>query len=746
MQKVLRKRIVRDFKANIARYIALGFLIMLSMYLIVSMLGAAETIIRGSEKSDQKANVEDGEFALFTPLTQEDKKELSDSGVSVEEMFSLDYTMDDTTVRVFKNRKNINKITANQGKTASKDNEVLLERRYCEDNDINVGDNVIIGGGAFLVVGTGTVPDYDSPLKSLADTGCDSRHFGIAFVTDSAYEKLSHDKNSSKAEEYYYSYKLDGAISHSQLKEQLKEKDNTLLAFVKAEDNARIQAASGDQELYRSAGTIAGGIILVLISYVLSVFVVHSIDSESSVIGALYALGVKKRDLMKHYIFLPAIIAVVSGILGTALGYSRLGVNVQMQDCYNYYSLPELDVIIMPYLIVYGVIAPPVICIIVTSLVINKRLSKPVLALIKNEQKAGRGGNIKTKKLKFISLFKVRQLLREKRTAFTVVFGMFVSMLIAVLALEIYVYCYNVKVQYPEDTAYEYMYTYKYPQENIPDGGYKAFAKTLKKSIYGYSFDVTVMGITDDNPFFDVNPEDSCNKVVISSSIMYKFGIGKGDYITLTDEENDVDYKYEVSDITQYSPGFVAFMPYEQALKFFDEDDGYYNVVFSDHKLDIPSEYLYSTTSADDVKKAAGIFVDQMKSMIYMLGAVSVIIFAIVLYLMMKIMIDRSAGSIALIKIFGYNNKEIKKMYLDGNFYVVAVGALISIPLAKIIMDAIYEPAFTPNIACGIDKSFPIWMYAAIFVAVLVLYFIINKLLVRRINKMTPAEVLKNRE
>mgnify|MGYP000302639540 CR=1 FL=1 len=68
----------------------------------------------------------------------------------------------------------------------------------------------------------------------------------------------------------------------------------------------------------------------------------------------------------------------------------------------------------------------------------------------------------------------------------------------------------------------------------------------------------------------------------------------------------------------------------------------------------------------DDVKKAAGIFSDQMRSMIITIGAVSALIFAIVLYLMMKVMIDRSSFSIALIKIFGYRNKEVKKMYLDG--------------------------------------------------------------------------------
>lgn len=847
MQKVLQKRILRDLKKNIARYLALGFLIILSMYMVVSMIAAAETIIRGSLREDQASQVEDGEFSLFVPMTDAEWRSLEAKGITLQKQFFLDYTVDtDKTLRLFQNRDQINRIMIAEGRLAEAEDEVVLERRYAEINGIQPGDEIKIGGRELTVTGIGCVADYDSPLKSLGDTGCDSEHFGLAFVTADAYAQMRKEGKSTKSEEYYYAYLLNDSMTQEELKEELKNlefsaddvndsyfqeywdrtlgreddlrngiqdlldgakelqdgleelhsqlkelgrfadgvdeytdgvqeaadgadevrdgvqelKNDTddildeifdtdagnLVAFIKAGDNVRIQAASGDQELYRSVGTIAGGIILVLISYVLSVFVVHSIDQEASVIGALYALGVKKRDLMRHYVMLPTGIAAVSGVIGTLIGYSALGVRVQMQDCYNYYSLPDLNPIVMPYLVIYGVVLPPLICWAVTSLVINKRLSRPVLTLIKNEQTASRGKDIPLKHMKFLRLFKLRQIMRERRTAFAVVFGMFVSLLIAIMALQIFVYCDAVRVQYPEDTKYEYMYTYKYPSEDPPEGGYEAYAKTLKKEIYGYNFDVTVMGITDDNPFFGVELEDTSSRVVISSSISYKYGLGVGDVITLKDEEEDKLYSFEISDITQYAPSFMVFMPYDKALELFGEPDDYYNVVFSDHDLKIPSGRLYSTVTKADVEKAAGIFVKQMQGMIVTLGGVSVVIFAIVLYLMMKVMIDRSAFSISLIKVFGYRDKELKKMYLDGNFYVIALGALISVPLGKVIMDAIYEPAFVPNVACGVDKSFPFWMYLAIFAVVLVLYFIINHLLVRKIRKMAPTEVLKNRE
>ena len=835
MQKVLRKRIWRDFKSNLPRYLALSLLIILAMYLVVSLVGAAETIIRGSENADSRQCVEDGDFSLFVPMKDEEMEDLED-GVTIEPQFYMDYEIDeDHTIRIFANRDEVNRIDLVKGTLAEKGNELVVERQFAEKNDISAGDVITFGGREFTVTGIGTTPDYDNVLKSLGDTGCDCLHFGTGFVAADVYDTLRAEEKSIKSEEYYYAYRLNGAMTDDELKDRLEELEFTsgdvedpffqeywdrtmgkkddltdgiqelldgakelkelkafedgiieytdgtkeaedgsnelldgiqelkdeiddmiddifsedaqnLMTFVKAGDNARIQAASGDQELYRSVGTIAGAILLILISYVLSVFVVHSIDQESAVIGALYALGVKRKNLMAHYVTLPTVITFVSGLMGTLLGYSSLGVPIQMQDCYNYYSLPDLDVIYMPYLFIYGIVVPPVISIIVNSLVIRKRLSKPVLTMIRNEQKVGNGKDIRLGNMSFMNLFKIRQMLRESRTGFTVVFGMFVSLLLAMMSLEIYTYCANVNRDYVNDTKYEYMYTYKYPTEEVPEGGYEAYAKTLKKKIYGYNFDITVMGLTENNPFFDVNLSDSSSKVAISSSIAYKYGLDVGDTLTLKDDEADKIYAFEIASVAQYAPSFMVFMPYDKALELFDEPEDYFNVVFSDHALDVETGRLYATTTKTDVKKAAGIFSDIMQGMILTIGGVSVLIFIVVMYLMMKVMIDRSSFNIALIKIFGYRNKEVKKMYLDGNFYIITIGALISIPLTKWIMDVAYEPAFVPNIACGIDKSFPFWMYLAIFAGILILYFIINHLLIRRIRKMVPAEVLKNRE
>ena len=98
-----------------------------------------------------------------------------------------------------------------------------------------------------------------------------------------------------------------------------------------------------------------------------------------------------------------------------------------------------------------------------------------------------------------------------------------------------------------------------------------------------------------------------------------------------------------------------------------------------------------------------------------------------------------------LMKIFGFSDKEVKKLYINGNFFTVAVGALICIPLSKLCIDEIY-PYLVSNVACGYTVSLSPVMYILIYISIIISYLCINKLLIRRIKKITPAEMIKNRE
>lgn len=807
MQKVLRKRVLRDLKENLFRYIALAFLIIMGMYVIVSLIGAGYTIIDNGETHDEANKIEDGQFSVFVPLSDEEISRLEDAGAEVEGMFYEDYdVMDGKTIRVFANRENIDLVECDEGNLAEADDEIVVEKRFSQVNDISVGDIIQIAGNEFKVTGIGTSPDYNALFKEMSDTVVDSKMFGTVFVTEGAYDKLHATGESVKTETYLYAFRLKGKTTCDDVKDALedikvdtdriddeyfqeywdrtgaaindfkdgikdlksganeladgvaelkKETDsflkdyNTDLAnitsFVTSDDNPRTGGAADDQQINVQAGYFFGVLLMLLFTYVISVFVVHGIEKESSVIGALYALGVKRRDLMMHYLTLPVIVTTVAGIIGFLIGISNVGIPVQMADAYAYYSIPAMDVKIPPILIVYGIVMPPLTAIVVNYFVIRKKLSQTALSLIKNEVKQPKGSNVDLGDMGFVGRFRVRQMLREMRTGLTVVIGMFIALICLMLSLNTATFCSKVKKQNVEDTHYEYMYTYKYPTENPPEGGEAAYAKTLKKEVYGYNWDVTVLGLSKNTKYFDVDLKDGKNRVAISSSFAEKYCYSVGDEIVLHDEENDIDYGFTVDSVTQYTPAFYVFMTIDDARELFGAGSDEYNVVFSDKDLEVDPARLYATTTKADIESAAGIFADQMRSMVVMIVIISTLIFVVVMYLMMKVMIDRSAFSISLIKVFGFRTKEIRKLYLDGNFFIIAIGAAICLPLAKLIMSAVY-PSLVSNVNCGVKLTFAPWLWAALYGGILVLYFIINRVLVGRLNKIVPAEVLKNRE
>ncbi len=794
MGRVLRKRIWRDFRENLFRYLALGILIILCMYIVISLVVAAETIIRGVEKNGETARMEDGAFTTFVPLSQAEQEALTGEGISLEEQFFLDVSMEDgSVIRCFQDRREINLVCLDQGRKPAGAGETVLEKRYCQEHGLELGDRVTLGGKDFEIVGIGTAPDYDAPLRKLSDSTVDSRQFGLAFLTEEAYQAVKDGGESLQSEEYHYAYRLNGAMTSQELKERIMdldfspeevedpyfqeywseltgEKENygsvfllefmmgsdkmgellgldtaNLTEFVKAEDNPRIGASADDQIINLYCGLAAGVIIMILFTYVISVFVIHGIERESSVIGALYALGVKRRDLLRHYLLLPVLVTLAAGIIGTAVGCGPFGAEVQMADCYEYFSVPLLPVICPVYVLVYGIVMPPVTAVLVNTLVIRKKLSQPALRLLRGERKESRIAKVDLGRLGFIRRFRARQLLRELRTGFTVIFGMFIALLVMLLAIDCYVMCENLSQETKEDTRFEYMYTYKYPEPESPEGGEACFAKTLKRENLGYNLEVTLLGLGAGNPYFDAEPEKGKNKVVLSSAMAQKYGLRVGDQVVLSDEEEEIDYGFQVAGVIQYSAGLYAFMDIESMRELFGMPEDYYNVVFSDRELEIDPGRLYDVITREAVYESSDVFTELMMPMVIMMTVVSALVFVIVLYLMMRVVLDRSAFGISLLRVFGFRTGELRKLYLNGNFYVVALGALLCLPAAKRLMDGMY-PMLVSNVACGMNLTFSWKLYGLIYGTILALYFLINQLLVGRLKKLVPADILKNRE
>ena len=267
MNRVLRKRLGRELKTNFARYLALVLLIVMGMYIIVSVVASADTIIDGTAEHGKQNKVEDGQFGVFIPLTDEQEKEITDKGITLEQHFSIDVTAKDSSkLRVFRKRNDIDLIELDSGRLAEKKGEAVVEKRYSEEHSLSVGDKLTAGGVEFEIVGIGTTPDYDAPFENFSDTAVSSKGFGLLFVSDDQYDYFKNDSD-QKAEDLCYAYRLIGKATDDELKEMIEDfdfdykkvTDKYYLETIKDVLKQRDDISNGIDKLYDGSQTLKDG-------------------------------------------------------------------------------------------------------------------------------------------------------------------------------------------------------------------------------------------------------------------------------------------------------------------------------------------------------------------------------------------------------------------------------------------------------------------------------------------------------
>lgn len=889
---VINKRIVRDFKKNIFRYTALFFIIFLGLFMLIGIASGAETVIHGVEEYGKTNKIEDLEFSVFVPLTDENINDISSNGIDIEKNFYIDFALDDgSTLRIFRSRKNINIEKAEKGSRPSAEFEIMTELHNSEAKKYSVGDSIEIGGLSLKICGIGTSPDYDSVLEGISDVGADSNAFGTGFVDDATYDKLLETGKYLRTESYLYSVRLNGKMTadefHSYIDEMefdydkitdpyiketlekmnreridiengvkdlneagdkfssgtlelsngaqklvdgarsltdlaltqagnavgkevtrenytsvltgsavpyvkmvdayisyenavkeysdgaLELNDNSgkltdglgdlqeeteklvdtffsadfsnVVSFVKQEKNPRVAASAKDCATSSSTCMFAAALIAAICGYMFAVYSSHNISREQTVIGTLYSLGVSKGELMRHYLILPMLISSVACVLGTILGCAFIKLGLQPVDTAAQYSIPEMDNYYPLYLIIYGLVVTPLITLIINVIVISRRLSKNPCNLLHKDNNSSYSSRIQLpEKLSYTSCFRIRQHIREAKIGIIIVFGVFLSCLLLMMSMDTYVMLNNLIKSNKEDLHYSYMYTLKYPTEEIPVDSEAVYAESLSCEVMGYDMDVIILGISDDDKYFDFDTVKGRKNLIVSSSAASKYSLSKGDTFILSDRANDKDYSFKVADIVDYSVGLQVFMDIDDMRSLFGKTDDYYNCLLSDKELDIDINRIYSVSTAENIIKVSEGFMGQFTGMIYMFIILAVVFFIIIMYLMVSIMIERNARNISMMKIFGYNDREVRKIYLDSNFITILIASVICVPLAKMIMDKIM-PWFVQHVASGFDMSFSIIHYVFIYALIFVTYFVVNALLNRKLKKVTPAEILKER-
>ena len=276
-------------------------------------------------------------------------------------------------------------------------------------------------------------------------------------------------------------------------------------------------------------------------------------------------------------------------------------------------------------------------------------------------------------------------------------------------------------------------------------GAEKYAVKTLQNE-KGES--LTVYGVQQDSAYVDTQKLKGLtgNKVLFSNSYYEKYRIKNGAAITLKEEFTSDKYKVISKDQFDYPAGLAVFMNIDQFRELFELDNDYYSGYFSNEELtDIAETKIATIITEEDLLTTSHQLEDSMGAAFTIFLIFSIIMFILMVFLLAKLVTERNASAISMLKILGYSNREAGSLYQASTGIVVVISLILSGFLGLEMIRWIYQIMM---------QSFTGWMtfYAAPWgIPVLVgtgmlSYFLVSAILMRRIRKIPMSNALKDAE
>ena len=751
MRNPLNKRIPREFKKNAGKYIGIFLILVTTIILGSSFMATNDSAVSTLEKNDKECRIEDGQFETIEPVSENLKEQLKKEDIKLVENFysTVNNYEGEAKILIFNEREEMNLPSIFEGELPDKEDEIAIERLFAKNRDIQIGDVITLNNLSFTVTATIAVPDYSSLFKSNSDLLMNTTDFGISLVTKEGFDRCDKDTLT-----YRYSYAFeDKSLSDEKEREKVGDMQKMLVldgakiqSFLTADENQSITFLREDMGKDGPMMKVFIYLLIMVIAFVFSILTNNTIESEAAIIGTLRASGYKKGEIVWHYLSPTIIIALVSSVVGNVIGYTFM-LKPFEELYYGSYSIAPIKIQFNLEAFVTTTILPVVIMIFINWFMLYNKLSlSPLKFLRKDLNKKKQKKAIKLPNISFMNRFRLRVLLQNKVSYLILFIGIFISSFLLMFGIGLQPLIDHYVDEVDDSLTYEYQYMLKAPVEI--ENAEKLYVYSLKSWYELGKTDISIsfMGVSDNSEFYkDIKLPEKEDEITISEPFAKKMNLKIGDEITFKDEYYDKEYKLRVYDICDYKGSLNAFMLRENLNKLLGNEKGTYNSYISNEELLIADEYLAKYITRSDMVGAAGQLMKSFEGVMQLINIFSVAVYMILMYILTKTVIEKNALSISFMKVFGYNSKEIGKLYLNATTITVIASLLTCIPVEVICFK--YILVYIASMVEGyIPFYLPAWVYIAIIVIGIVAYFTVNTLHVRKVKNIPMSEALKNRE
>lgn len=797
MKNPLRKRLPRELKGELGKYLVVFILMVASIGFVSGFLVADNSMLIAYNEGFGKYNIEDGNFRTAEQVHKTQREEIEALGVKLYDNYYVEEPLDNgSTMRFFKNRQQVDKVCLMKGELPAGIGEIAIDRMYADNNNLSVGDTLRSGKRTWKITGLVALSDYSCLFQNNNDSMFDAVKFGVSVVTEEEFDSLDQEKL-----QYNYSWIYDEKPKTEKEEKEVSEdlmedmgKIVTLEAFVPRYLNQAITFTGDDMGGDKAMMIMLLYIIMVIMAFVFGITISNTIRKEAGVIGTLRASGYTRQELILHYMTLPVLVTFVGALIGNILGYTILK-DVCADMYYGSYSLPTYVTVWNGEAFGLTTLVPVVIMLVVNYGVLRHKLKLSPLKFLRRDlsgRKQKRAIYL-SPKMKIFSRFRLRVIFQNMSNYMVLFIGILFANLLLMFGLLLPSALSHYQVEIQNNMLAKYQYMLQVPVSAVSGNKFDGLISLLEfymdsrtdnedaEEFSAYSLntlpgkykseEVLLYGIEPDSRYVTidfnntkdkkdeaVNKEKADNKntanaekesaaVYISSAYADKFLLHVGDTITLKEKYEKEKYSFKIAGVYGYTAALCVFMPRSELNDIFDLGEDYYSGYFSDTELtDIKSQYIGSVVDLDALTKISRQLDVSMGSMMGMVNGFAIMIYMVLIYLLSKIIIEKNAQSISMVKILGYTNGEISKLYIMSTSLVVVFCLLLSLPLETVIMKVLFREMMLSSISGWITLWIDPMIYVQMFAAGIITYGIVALLEFRRVKKVPMDEALKNVE
>lgn len=790
---MLKKKMFRDIKQNLSQFITIFLMVLIGVMVYVGIEAYMDGMTSAADNFYKNNNIQD--LNVMGNLSDKDLDKIKslDNVKDAEKKLVVNAidkdNKDKTYLLSFIDSNNISKFHIMDGEKFDVNKKgAWVDNFYAEKNNLKVGETIKIKYDTFSleekILGLINVPDHIYDVKDESELVPNRENFGFVYLSvneipesyikdlvmkemkitdEKIFDKYVKDFNYKEYIPYnYIMVDVNKKKNVTSVKEDIEDNVSNAKAIVKIEDTLSYQRYQGEIDEGASYVGIFSGLFLFIAMLSVITTMTRVVKKQKLQIGTMKALGIKDSKIVMHYVGYGFFVSLAAAIVGIILGKYFIGtffLNMEM----DYFEVPNGIPVVKPLSYLVALLVVMVVSFI-TYLTCRKELFKKPAEALRNEVPNVKVSslNLSTKgifkKLNFSSKWNYRDILRNKFRTVTAVVGIVGCCMLIVCAFGMLNSMNHfIKLQFEDLYNFNYKLSLK---ENINDDELKVLTDK-----YGDNTSETLTIET------KIGKEREANTIFVTNAgNLVRFQNENGEFIKVN-KNNGVYVTRKLADQKNLKVGdtikwhiYGVNKYYESKIVGLTKDPQVQNLTMTKEYLesldiDYKPDSLYTNTDLKGVKDIKNVSLVQdinelknglesmlsmMKSMIMLIIVFAIGLGAIIIYNMGILSYSEKQYQFATLKVLGFSDKKIKKIFVQQNNWITVLSIIIGLPTGYYMTSWIFKSVIADNYDFGAYINLSTYLIAII--GTILVSTIVSRILSKKVNKIDMVSSLKANE